>query len=277
MNRSAAAVAPVLAHRLDGEGEPLLLLNGGLMTIASWEPIAQELARRFRVVRCDFRGQLLSPGVPKPRLDAHVAEVAALLDHLGLAAVHVVGTSFGGQVGLLLAALHPERVLSLVAATVVDYPPPEMASAGEKLIAAARDSVATGDGTPMFSTVLPIVYSTGFLAAHGDELTARRQAFTRLPAEFFAGGVAILQAISAMDLRPVLASITCPTLVIAAELDGLMPAERTRAVAEAILGAKLVVVEGSGHALVVEQQGAFLRLVLEFLAERCGGDVIVSA
>jgi pimeloyl-ACP methyl ester carboxylesterase len=43
-------------HRVDGEGEPLLLLNGIAMSVASWEEIARPLAERFRVVRCDFRG-----------------------------------------------------------------------------------------------------------------------------------------------------------------------------------------------------------------------------
>ncbi len=261
---------PILAHRLDGEGEPVILLNGGLMTISSWEPVATVLARRYRVIRCDFRGQLLSPGVPPPRLEAHVEDVVRLLDALGVEAAHLVGTSFGGQVGLLLAALHPDRALSVVAATVVDYPPPPMRAADAALAAAAEEGAATGDGTRMFATMLPIVYSQAFLAAHGDELALRQESFSRLPQEFFAGGKAILEAIDGMDLRPVLSAIRCPTLVLAAEHDALMPEERTRAVAAAIPGARFELVHGSGHALVVEKQQEFLQLVAAFLAQDRG-------
>jgi pimeloyl-ACP methyl ester carboxylesterase len=269
--------ASILAHRLDGDGEPLVLLNGGLMTISSWEPIAERLSLDFRVVRCDFRGQLLSPGVPPPHLEAHVADTVALLDHLGVAAAHVVGTSFGGQVGLLLAARHPERVRSLVAATVVDYPPPEMVAADEALMAAAREGMGSGDGRPLLATIMPIVYSREFLELHGRELAARGEAFTGLPTEFFAGGESILRAINAMDLRPILGTVRCPTLVVAAELDGLMPAERTRAVADSIPGARWVQVPGSGHALVVEKQQEFTDIVLSFLARNRRESVVVSA
>ena len=278
--RSAGdAVSGPLAHRVDGpaSAEAVVLLNGGLMTISSWEPVATRLARSFRVVRCDFRGQLLSPGVPEPLLGAHVADVVALLDHLGVDRAHLVGTSFGGEVGLLLAATHPERVRSLVAATVVDVPPPSMQEADRALMEAARHGVESGDGTRMFDTILPVVYSPAFLATQREELERRRESFARLPAVFFAGGIAILEAIDRMDLRGVLGRVGCPTLVVAAEHDGLMPLQRTRAVADAIPGARLVVVEGSGHALVVERQERFVELVLEFLANVSGAGVVRSA
>src|SRR5205814_415494 len=59
-------------------------------------------------------------------LAGHVAEVAALLDTLGIERAHVLGTSFGGEVAVYLAALRPERVASLVAVTAVDRFPEEM-------------------------------------------------------------------------------------------------------------------------------------------------------
>src|SRR5450756_1780860 len=116
--RSAAQV--VLAHRVDGDGPPLLLLNGGMMSMAAWEPVARRLARRRRVIRCDFRGQLLSPGEPRASMEDHADDVAALLDALGERHVDVVAASYGAYVGLLLAARHPEPVGSGLAATVTD-------------------------------------------------------------------------------------------------------------------------------------------------------------
>ncbi len=103
------APASVLTHRLEGAGQPVLLLNGGLMTLAGWETLAAPLRARFQVLRCDFRGQLLSPGASPPTLDGHADDVVALLDGLGLETVHVVGTSFGALVAVILAARWPER------------------------------------------------------------------------------------------------------------------------------------------------------------------------
>jgi pimeloyl-ACP methyl ester carboxylesterase len=124
---------------------------------------------------------------------------------------------------------------------------------------------------------MPIVYSRAFLKLHGGELTARGEAFTGLPIDFFAGGESILRAINAMDLRPILGTVRCPTLVVAAESDGLMPAERTRAVADSIPGARFLGVPGSGHALVVEKQQEFTDIVLSFLAQHRRESVLVSA
>jgi pimeloyl-ACP methyl ester carboxylesterase len=82
-----------------------------------------------------------------------------------------------------------------------------------------------------------------------------------------------------MDLRAELGRIACPVLVITAERDGLMPAERSLALAEAVAGAEHVVVAGSGHALVVEEKQRFLELVTEFLSRqsRPERDVLRSA
>jgi 3-oxoadipate enol-lactonase len=260
-----AVVAPVLTHRVDGAaGRPtVLLLNGGMMSIAAWNDVATALAPAHRVVRCDFRGQLLTPELPPPDLAAHVDDVVALLDRLGIDALHVAGTSFGGEVGLLLAARHPERVRSLVAATVVDVAPEAMRIVGERLISLCRHAVASGASRPFFDAMSEIIYSPAFRERMGGELSDRYDSLATLPASWFAGGALLLEAVDRMDLRDELAAIRCPTTVVAAELDALMPTECTVAVAEGIPGARLELVPGSGHALVVEEKDVFIRLVVE--------------
>jgi 3-oxoadipate enol-lactonase len=270
----------MLTHRLEGppSAPAVLLLNGGMMSISAWDDAAAALAPAYRVVRCDFRGQLLTPELPPPDLAAHVADVVALLDHLGMERVHIVGTSFGGEVGLLLAARHPGRVASLVAATVVDVPPPSMKAIGERLIALCEEAGATGDGRPFLAAMNAVVYSPPIQARVAAELAARAATLAALPAAWFAGGVRLLQAVDRMDLRAELGRISCPTLVITAARDELMPAERSAAVAAAIPGAEHVVVAGSGHALVVEEKQRFLALVTEFLSRQSkpGRDVLRS-
>ena len=281
MSTDKQAQPRVLTHRVEGppSAPAVLLLNGGMMSISAWDETAAALAPSCRVVRCDFRGQLLTPELPPPELAAHVNDVVALLDHVGQERVHVVGTSFGGEVGLLLAATHPDRVVSLAAATVVDYPPPGMHAIGARLIALCEEAVATGDGRPFFAAMNETVYSPAFRARFAAELAARADTLTSLPAAWFAGGVRLLQAIDRMDLRPALPRIACPALVITAERDELMPAERSLAVAETVAGAEHVVVAGSGHALVVEEKQCFLALVTEFLSRQSkpGRDVLRSA
>lgn len=258
----------VLTHRVDGEGPPLLLLNGGMMSMSAWEPIARRFAERHRVIRCDFRGQLLSPGEPRASMEEHADDVAALLDSLGETRVDVVAASYGAYVGLLLAARHPERVGSVVAATVTDVANEGDATLGEpgaRLAEAVRSSAHGGDRTAVYDAIVHLAYTPEWQAARAEEIAARRAQVGLLPDAWFAGLEGLLAALTKVDLRPVLPKIACPVLVVAAGRDAAMPLERTEAVAAAIPGASLVVVPGSGHALIVEREDEFVLLAERFL------------
>jgi pimeloyl-ACP methyl ester carboxylesterase len=259
----------LLTHRIDGEGPPLLLLNGGMMSLSAWEPLARRFAKRHRVIRCDFRGQLLSPGEPRASMEAHADDVAALLESLGEGHVDVVAASYGAYAGLLLAARHPARVASVVAATVTDVTRPGdagLGEAGERLGRAVRAAARGGDRVEVYDAIVHLAYTPEWQAAHADEIAARRAQIGLLPDAWFTGLDGLLTALEHVDLGPVLPAISCPVLVVAAGRDAAMPLERTRAVADAIPGASFVVVAGSGHALVVEREDEFVLLVERFLA-----------
>ena len=255
----------VLAHRIDGEGEPLLLLNGGMMTMASWDAIAAPLAERCRVVRCDFRGQLLTGGLAPPTIEEHAGDAEVLLEALGIGATHVIGTSFGAEVGMALAALHPARVRSLVAATATEITDEFRRGAGE-LHRTAAAVAGGGDPSALVDAMLPVFYSGAYLEAHRDELQERRTQMAALPRWWFAAADAILASLERFDLAPYLPRIACPTLVLAAAGDRIMPFERARAMAETIPDARLVAVEESGHVLVVEHPERFVKECLAFLS-----------
>ncbi len=262
---SPPPLSGVLAHRVDGEGSPLLLLNGGMMSMAAWEPIARRFARTHRVLRCDFRGQLHSPGA-RASMEEHADDVAALLDGLGERCVDVVAASYGAYVGLLVAARHPTRVRSLVAATVTDVADGKPGGAGERLAKAVRAAANGGDRLEVYDAIVQLAYRPEWQAAHAEEIASRRAQVGLLPAGWFTGLRDLLAALAKVDLRSVLPGISCPVLVLAASLDAAMPLERTKAVADAIPGADFVVVPDSGHALIVEREDEFVLLVERFLS-----------
>jgi len=257
----------VLAHRVSGlaNGDPVLLLNGGLMTFVSWGPIAEDLERAFRVVAFDFRGMLRSPGVPPATLDGHADDVVRLLDHLALARVHAVGTSFGAEVAVLLAAAHPERVRSLTLITATDRITGPMSEAGARLREASLRAAAGADGGVMLDLLTESAFSPAYVAAHADTFADRRRQFGTMPAEWFESAGALLASLESLDLRPALSRIACPTLVVGGELDRTFPPAHSQALAAGIRGARLDVVSGSGHALVAEQPLAVLALLWSFL------------
>lgn len=256
---------PLLFHRVEGRGEPLLLLNGIAMSVPSWEPVIRPLAERYRVTRCDFRGQLMTPDPPPADLAGHADDVAALLDHLEIESSHVIGTSFGGVVGTLLASRHPDRVRSLVTIASADGFDEVMADEVARWREACVESLEGGDRGHLSDVLEPVVYSEAYVESHRDERTLRRRQIASLPEGWFRGLIALLDSAHSLRLREELRDVRCPTLVIAAELDGFVPRERARGLAEAIDGARFEIIEGAGHAVVVEQPGRVVELCLEFL------------
>lgn len=262
------STAAGLFYQTEGSGEPLLLLNGIAMTAAAWQEVAARLARSFTVVRCDFRGQLLSPGPPPIDLGEHTVDVAALLRGLGVAPVHVLATSFGAAVAVLLAARFPDliRSLSLVAAT--DRFDGSMAREVERWRLACREALASGDKGHLVDVIHPAAFSETFRTEHADELARRREQMQSLPDRWFEDLDELMASTGPADLGSELAGIRCPVLVVAAERDGFIPLERTRALAQLIPGAEFRILKGAGHAAVIESPQAVVRLVEGFLGRR---------
>jgi pimeloyl-ACP methyl ester carboxylesterase len=254
----------VIYHTVDGAGPPLLLLNGIAMSAPSWQPVAAPLAEQFTVIRCDLRGQLMSPGPPPADVADHVRDVVELLDHLGLDSVHVLATSFGGAVGALLAARHPERVRSLLSIASADGFTDVMATEVARWREATVRSLEGPDRGVLSDILEPVVYSPAYVEAHREERYLRRRQIAALPTEWFEGLVGLLDSAESFSLRAELGAIKCSTLVVAAEFDGFIPLERCRGLAENIPGADFKIIKGAGHAVVVEQPDTVVNLALEF-------------
>lgn len=133
-----------------GDGPWLVLLHGFSHDLRYWRQQRDALAAGHRLVLVDLRGHGASPGPDDVAYGhaEHVADVVGLLDRLGIASAHILGTHTGAAVGLLLALEHPGRVASLILEGAVIPGAPlavndaalarERAIARERGIAAAR-------------------------------------------------------------------------------------------------------------------------------------------
>ncbi len=105
-----------LAYDDQGSGVPLLCLPGLTRNMEDFEPVLDHYAGRARVIRMDFRGRGASdhgdPATYNPPQEAK--DVLALLDHLGLERVVILGTSRGGLVALMLAAMGRARLSGVI-------------------------------------------------------------------------------------------------------------------------------------------------------------------
>lgn len=247
---------PAIHHVVQGEGVPIVLLNGGMMTTFHWEPIAAKLRGKHRVILLDFRGQLQSPITPESPAPAdlagHARDVVAVLDKLGIEKAHVAGTSFGSLVALVMAAEHPDRVSSVVALNSTASLSAENVEGTKLLRRLAQEAVAGGDGGRVLDTIVPTTYSPEWIAANQEALPLRRQQVAALPKGWFAGVDAILAALESMNLAPSLAKIRVPVTIVSAEKDVTFPVSSSEALHKAIAGSRLVVVPGASHGYVLE-------------------------
>ena len=134
-----------------GEGRPLILLHGGLMSGEMFGPTLPLLAERHQVVAVDLQGHGRTADIDRP-IDVRLmaGDIAALIDHLGLDRPDIVGYSLGGGVALHTAAKYPAKVRRLVAASANIRPDaiyPEMRSQQAQVSAAAADFMRD---TPMY-------------------------------------------------------------------------------------------------------------------------------
>jgi pimeloyl-ACP methyl ester carboxylesterase len=104
-----------LYHEIYGQGEPLVLLPGGLMTIGEMSTLLQPLARTHKVIAVELQGHGRTADTDRPlAFETLGNDIAALLDHLSIEQADVVGLSLGAAVGLRTAIQHPEKVRRLV-------------------------------------------------------------------------------------------------------------------------------------------------------------------
>ena len=141
-----------LYYEIHGNGEPLVLLPGGFMTVEAMGAIVQQLAATRQVIGVELQGHGHTADIERPlRFEFMADDIAALISHLGLKRCDIFGYSLGGAVGLQTAIRHPEKVRKLALASTAFkrkgwYP--------ESLAGMAAVSVETFAGTPIYETYL---------------------------------------------------------------------------------------------------------------------------
>lgn len=251
-----------LHYEISGpEGAPVVLLGGSLGTTgAMWDAQVKTLSARMRTVAFDHRGHGSSPVPTGPYTIADLGgDVVALIDRLGLERVSYVGLSIGGMVGQWLAANHPERVDRLVLIATSAY-----LGAPDSWHERAADVRRAGTTEIVADAVLSRWFTPRWAASHRQIVAELREMIAAIPAEGYAG---CCEAISALDLRPQLERITARTLVIGGSDDPSIPPEHQRALADAIAGARLEIIDDAAHLLNVQHP----ETVNGLLAEHLGG------
>lgn len=256
-----------IAYEVTGEGPPIVFahgLGGGLM---SWWQQVAHFAQHYTCVAFSHRGFWPSTAPetgPDPR--DYAADLAALVDELGLGDVRLVCQSMGGWTGVEYAIARPGRVKALVlAATTGSLDPSQVPGAGPRLAAwQAEANRAKAD-----------LLARNILPAGGAHMAATQPALHQLYAQIDAASAgldkeAVRARISAMRIRPPtdLIAARCPVLFIAGGEDVVLPPFAGALVAPLIPGARVAPIVEAGHSAYFECAEPFNALVDAFFAEQ---------
>lgn len=243
-----------------GHGTPVLLIHGLGSSTLDWEFQIPVLSARYRVLALDVRGHGRSD---KPRERYRMVDfaddVAALIEHLQLPPVHLVGISMGGMIGFQLGVDQPHLLRSL---TIVNSAPEVKAhNLRERLEIAKRWLLAR---------LLPLetlAKALGkLLFPRPEQAELRHKVEQRWPRNDKRAYLASLDAIIGWGVRERLQRITCPTLVISADRD-YTPIEHKQAYVTELPDARLQVIDNSRHATPLDQPQRFNTVLLDFLGE----------
>lgn len=238
----------------------LLLLHAWPLDARMWAPQRAALPPELPVVAPDHPGFGSAPlAGPVTTMEACARRALEALDAAGVERAVVCGLSLGGYVAFEIWRRARDRVLGLVLAnTRAVADPPEAAQARRDLAARLRreGNLLVADPPKLLAPDAPAELwerVRGLIADQSAEaIAAALEGMAERP-----------------DSTPDLPGISVPTLVITSSEDQLIPPEVSRAMAEAIPGARLEVLEGVGHLSNLEAPERFNALLLEHLAT-CG-------
>lgn len=254
-------------YEVSDTGEPLLLISGFGSDLSVWAKVAATLATQNQVIVFDNRGLGRSSAPDNPYTIGQMAEdTAGLLNQIGVRQAHVAGHSMGGMIAQELALAHPEKVRSLMLLSTVAKPDER----GKAILESWGELPRLVDQTMVARLILPWLYSQRFYATPGAIQQVMDFSLANPYPPTPHGLYNQSRAVSAFDASARLGAIRCPTLVLVGGEDILAPVSFSEQLAQAIPGAKLIVVPDTGHGLLIESPDAVSRHIVAFLSKHNG-------
>ena len=234
----------------------VVLVHDGVLHSAAWDDVWQEFCKHFHAIRYDRRGY----GRSQVATHGYYAtdDLAAVLRHLKLKRVAIVGSSHGGEISINFTLDHPEMVeqLVLVGAVVGGMPytqhflergdalgkPLEKGDIEGAIVAAAKDKYLTASGSDAARKRMAEI-----LSANPQDLTHPELELPVKPA------------------LPRLGEIRIPTMLLVGDADIPDVHAHAGAIEAGVPRARRVVINDAGHLMYLEKPTEFSRIVIEFL------------
>lgn len=223
-----------------GQGDPILLIHGGLGHADIWASQVAAMSKTHKVIVADSRGHGRSTRTEEPYgYDLMASDYLALLDYLKIDKTALVGWSDGGIIGIDIAMKHPERLTKLY----------------------AQAANVTTDG------VDPGVATNKTFGAYIERSGRDYKKMSKTPDQYDAFVTQISHMWESQPNWPKeqLAKITTPTAIVAGDHDEAIKREHTEYMASVIPGAKLIILPNASHFAMLQAPDEYTQSALEFI------------
>lgn len=248
--------------------ETVAFMNGVMASTNSWVnqvPVFEKLG--FRIILHDFKGQTMSD---KPdgeyTFRQHAEEAKALFDYLGVSKLHIIGTSYGGEVALRFAIDYPEYVKSI---SIIDSVS-ELDASLKLFVRGWKVFANINDPETFFWGMAPSIYSSSFMKNNMEFLENRAKAMKLISPDYFKGQLSLYETFEKdVHMTEELAKIKCPALIVCGQDDILKPVKFSRILADNIQNAEFAVIPDCGHVAIFEKPGILNSMLLGFVIKNC--------
>ncbi len=247
-------------YEVTGKGPDLVLLHPFPTNHHIWDPIAEQLATRFRVILPDLRGHGNSEtGEGAATMQKHALDVLRVCDEAGVSRAVFCGNSIGGYIIFEIWRRHRERIRAMfLCGTKAGADDAEARNNRLK----AADAVEREGPAQFIETMLPRVLAESTRRNRADVVDRARSMMNKATV----AGIAAVQRGMAErpNSIPTLATITVPAMIAVGDEDVATPRAEAEIMARGIRGSRLLVVTGAGHYVPLEKSEEVHRLIREF-------------
>ncbi|MCX6655074.1 MAG: alpha/beta hydrolase [Candidatus Bathyarchaeota archaeon] len=253
-------------YTIDGQGDPLILIIGLGSDQSNWRPQIAFFKKHNRIITLDNRGVGKSDKPHGPYSTKMMAEdIIGLMNHLGIKKAHILGVSMGGMIAQEVAINHPNMVNKLVLGCT--YARMDETGGFTQKISEAIDAYykSSRDLSSLRRLVNAILDSTFNKMSYRVLALPLMKTAINSTTSWQDGFVEQLDATLAHDTVDRLHMIVSPTLVLTGTDDKVIKPSSSDVIANHVIGARLVKVNGGSHGFCGEMSDKFNKIVLDFL------------
>ncbi|UUX34977.1 alpha/beta fold hydrolase [Fundicoccus culcitae] len=249
-------------YEVHGEGTPLLVLNGLMMTTNSWTFMVETLSERYQLILVDMLDQGQSAAATDDYTQADQVElIKAFLDFLTLETVNIMGISYGSEVAIQFTVKYGSYVNKLFLSNACPNTNDWLKDIGRSWIEAMQSPLN------FYLSTIPIIYSPAFYNNNQAWFKKRQELLLGVFSQpgYLERMKRLITSAESYDSRSELHKITQPTYILGASHDLITPLDQQRELYEAIENAQFSVIQSCGHASMYEKPQEFLGALIGFL------------